>query len=150
MLDDLAGLDSVPALIARNARIKAAIVAEEEFEKLGVRALLNFGHTVGHAIEKAAGYGRYLPAKPSASASPLRFICPSNRRACPGRPTRFGTLRDFDLPVRLPKDIETGALMEALFKDKKFESGAILFVLTARLGSALSEEGDGRDMRRLL
>ena len=36
------------------------MVAEDEFEKLGVRALLNFGHTIGHAIENAAGYGRYL------------------------------------------------------------------------------------------
>ena len=50
----------LPPLIARNQEIKSAIVVEDEFEKLGVRALLNFGHTIGHAIENAAGYGRYL------------------------------------------------------------------------------------------
>ena len=57
MLD---ALDDLPALIARNVAIKAAIVAEDEFETKGVRALLNFGHTIGHGIENAAGYGRYL------------------------------------------------------------------------------------------
>ncbi len=52
--------DDLPSLIARNIKIKALIVAEDEFEKLGLRALLNFGHTIGHAIENVAGYGRYL------------------------------------------------------------------------------------------
>jgi 3-dehydroquinate synthetase len=45
-------------------------------------------------------------------------------------------VEEFDLPVRIPADIPTRALMEALFKDKKFEAGAIRFVLTAALGSA--------------
>jgi 3-dehydroquinate synthase len=140
MLDDLAGLvkTALPALIARNARIKAAIVAEDEFEKLGVRALLNFGHTVGHAIEKAGGYGRFLHGE-AVSLGIAAALHLSVQQAGLSRAEAdkvLGTLRDFDLPVRLPADIETGALMEALFKDKKFESGAIRFVLTARLGSA--------------
>jgi 3-dehydroquinate synthase len=140
MLDDLAGLvkTALPALIARNARIKAAIVAEDEFEKLGVRALLNFGHTVGHALEKAGGYGRFLHGEAVslgiAAALHLSVQQAGLSRAEADKVLR--TLRDFDLPVRLPADIETEALMEALFKDKKFESGAIRFVLTARLGSA--------------
>ncbi len=52
--------DKLVELIARNVRIKAAIVAEDEFETKGLRALLNFGHTIGHAIENAAGYGQFL------------------------------------------------------------------------------------------
>src|SRR5262249_18550319 len=62
MLDELndPGSKNLSTLIARNVKIKARIVAEDEFEKLGVRALLNFGHTVGHAIENTAGYGRFL------------------------------------------------------------------------------------------
>ena len=48
------------AIVRRNLEIKAEIVAQDEFERLDVRALLNFGHTVGHAIEQAAGYGHFL------------------------------------------------------------------------------------------
>jgi 3-dehydroquinate synthase len=140
MLNDLAGLakTALPALIARNARIKAAIVAEDEFEKLGVRVLLNFGHTVGHAIEKAGGYGRFLHGE-AVSLGIAAALHLSVQQAGLSRAEAdkvLGTLRAFDLPVRLPADIPTEALMEALFKDKKFESGAIRFVLTARLGSA--------------
>ena len=64
MLDDLPQmLDSDPVgVIARNQQIKAQFVSEDEFEKFGLRALLNFGHTIGHAIENAAGL-----AKPSAA-----------------------------------------------------------------------------------
>ncbi|MDZ4287445.1 MAG: 3-dehydroquinate synthase, partial [Prosthecobacter sp.] len=50
----------VAKLIARNIAIKAAIVEEAEFETIGTRALLNFGHTLGHAVEAAAGYGKLL------------------------------------------------------------------------------------------
>ena len=47
-------------IVQRNLEIKAAIVAEDEFERKGLRALLNFGHTIGHGIEQAAGYGALL------------------------------------------------------------------------------------------
>jgi 3-dehydroquinate synthase len=50
----------LPELIARNVAIKAGIVVADEKETLGLRALLNFGHTIGHAIESAAGYGVLL------------------------------------------------------------------------------------------
>eukprot|EP01031_Cornospumella_fuschlensis_P017296 gene17295-21143_t len=50
----------IARLIASNIAIKAAIVEEDEFETVGTRALLNFGHTLGHAIEAAAGYGKML------------------------------------------------------------------------------------------
>ncbi|MET0253758.1 MAG: 3-dehydroquinate synthase [Terrimicrobiaceae bacterium] len=140
MLDDLAGLvkTSLPFLIARNARIKAAIVEEDEFEKLGVRALLNFGHTVGHAIEKAGGYGRFLhgEAVSLGIAAALRLSVQQAGLSQAEADKVLGMLRTFDLPVRIPADIPTRALMEALFKDKKFEAGAIRFVLTAALGSA--------------
>ena len=140
MLDDLAGLvkTSLPALIARNARIKAAIVEEDEFEKLGVRALLNFGHTVGHAIENAGGYGRFLhgEAVSLGIAAALRLSVEKAGLSRAEAEKVLEMLRAFDLPVRIPADIPTRALMEALFKDKKFEAGAIRFVLTGALGSA--------------
>ena len=52
--------DGLDNLIATNVAIKAAIVSEDEFETKGLRALLNFGHTIGHGIEASAGYGQLL------------------------------------------------------------------------------------------
>ena len=62
LFEDIAQIDSgdMTRLIARNVAIKAQIVAADEHETTGERALLNFGHTVGHGIEAAAGYGRFL------------------------------------------------------------------------------------------
>ncbi len=48
-----------PAVIARCCEIKADVVGQDETES-GLRAILNFGHTIGHAIENSSGYGKYL------------------------------------------------------------------------------------------
>ena len=141
---------NLPALIARNQRIKSTVVAEDEFERLGVRALLNFGHTIGHAIENAAGYGRYLHGE-AVSLGIAAALCLSTRKA--GLATEearavVDALEAFELPIRLPEDVSTEALMDTLSKDKKFEGGAIRFVLTRKLGSAfVSDEVTGKDIR---
>ncbi|MGB7838081.1 MAG: 3-dehydroquinate synthase family protein, partial [Terrimicrobiaceae bacterium] len=140
----------LPALIARNQEIKSAIVVEDEFEKLGVRALLNFGHTIGHAIENAAGYGRYLhgEAVSLGIAAALRLSVDKAGLTPEEAETVLQLLRAFDLPVHLPEEIRAEALMRSLIKDKKFEAGAIRFVLTGKLGSAfLSKEVREEDIR---
>jgi 3-dehydroquinate synthase len=151
-LPDAAASD-LTTLIARNEKIKALIVAEDEFEKLGVRALLNFGHTIGHAIENAAGYGRYLhgEAVSLGIAAALRISVEKAALSSEEAQTVLRALRAFDLPVRLPEDIATEVLMESLSKDKKFEAGAIRFVLTGRLGSAfVSKEVTEHDIRQAI
>ncbi len=138
------------ALIARNQEIKSAIVVEDEFEKLGVRALLNFGHTIGHAIENAAGYGRYLhgEAVSIGMAAALRLSVDKAGLSPEEAEAVLDALRAFDLPVHLPEEIRAEALMGSLTKDKKFEAGAIRFVLTRKLGSAfLSKEISEEDIR---
>ena len=152
MLDDLpkAIASGLPALIARNEKIKSLIVAEDEFEKLGVRALLNFGHTIGHAIENAAGYGRYLhgEAVSLGIAAALRLSVETASLSSEEEQTVLRALRAFDLPIRLPEEVPTEALVETLSKDKKFEGGAIRFVLTKKLGSAfVSKEVTENDIR---
>jgi 3-dehydroquinate synthase len=140
----------LPALIARNQKIKSAIVVEDEFEKLGVRALLNFGHTIGHAIENAAGYGRYLhgEAVSLGIAAALRLSVDKAGLTPEEAETVLQLLRAFDLPVHLPEEIRAEAIMGSLIKDKKFEGGAIRFVLTGKLGSAfLSKEVREEDIR---
>ena len=135
MLDSL---DDLPSLIARNVGIKAAIVAEDEFETKGLRALLNFGHTIGHGIEAAAGYGKFLHGE----AISLGLLAASRLSVEKSGLTEqeaariSSALASYKLPSRLDDSIETDAIFSALQKDKKFAAGGIRFVLLRRLGDA--------------
>ena len=155
MLDDLTRVaaSDLPSLIARNQQIKARIVSEDEFEKLGLRALLNFGHTIGHAIENAAGYGRFLHGEAVSLGIAAALDLSVDRAGLPIDQAEIvlKSLSAFDLPVKMPHDIPTQSLMKALGKDKKFEAGAIRFVLTKSLGSAfVSKEVTEGDVRRAI
>jgi 3-dehydroquinate synthase len=135
--------EDLVTLITRNVEIKAAVVAADERETSGERALLNFGHTIGHAVEKAAGYGRFLHGE--AVSIGMAGACVLSRRKAGlselDQGAIFELLRHFELPVRLPRDLDHAALMAALQRDKKFARGEVRFVLTPGLGQAfLSRE----------
>lgn len=136
-LDDLTP-EVMPALISRNVKIKALIVVEDEFERHGLRALLNFGHTIGHAIENTAGYGRYLHGEAiSLGLAAALYLSEKKAGLAPEISAKvLQALRKFDLPTQLPADLTTEKLMAALSRDKKFEAGEIRFVLVPELGSA--------------
>jgi 3-dehydroquinate synthase len=143
MLEDLAALDpesqEVPAeLIARNIAIKARIVEADEFETKGIRALLNFGHTIGHGIEAAVPYGSLLHGE--AIALGMRaalWLSVAKAGLEVARAEQIGALLDhFSLPVRLPAAISTQVVLEKLSRDKKFSRGAIRFVLLRAAGEA--------------
>ena len=130
--------DGLAALIAQNVRIKAAIVSEDEFETTGQRALLNFGHTIGHAIEASAGYGEMLHGE--AIALGIRaalFLSEKHAGLAAEESTVILTLlAAFRLPLVLPESITTEQIMEKLGRDKKFDQGAIRFVLLRAAGEA--------------
>ena len=125
-------------LIARNAAIKAQIVAEDEFETKGTRALLNFGHTIGHAIESVAGYGA-LSHGECVSIGMIAALDLSVRLT--GLPQEQAdqvkhVITACGLPTSIPTDLPTDKILAALSRDKKFDRGSIRFVLTKELGSA--------------
>lgn len=134
----LDALGDIPALIARNVAIKAAIVAEDEFETLGVRALLNFGHTIGHGIENAAGYGRFLHGEAIALGlvAACRLSVEKSGLAQSDSTRILAALARFHLPLSLPADIPPEAVFQALQKDKKFQGGSVRFVLLRQPGDA--------------
>ncbi len=138
------------ALVARNVKIKGQIVAEDEFERLGTRALLNFGHTIGHAIEAVAGYGRFLHGE-AISIGIAAALALSVKKA--GLPADHADkilriLYSCELPITLPAEISTEELITALKRDKKFEAGEIRFILTGKLGSAfVSKDISEEDIR---
>ena len=141
------------ALIARNIEIKAAIVAADERDESGERALLNFGHTVGHAIERAAGYGKLLHGE-AISIGIVAACDVSIRRAgfsAEERDQVIELLKMFGLPTALPNDVSRDAVFDAVRFDKKFAAGAVRFVVTPRLGEAyLSRDVTLDDIREAI
>ena len=122
--------------IRRSCEIKAQVVAEDERES-GVRALLNFGHTFGHAIESAAGYGQWLHGEAVAAGMALaaRFSAQLGRIAMADAERLERLLRRFELPVEA-RGFAVDTWLEYMGRDKKNESGRITLILLDALGRA--------------
>jgi 3-dehydroquinate synthase len=143
MLTDLMAIDpetrEVPAdLLARNIAIKARIVEEDEFETKDIRALLNFGHTIGHGIEASLPYGEMLHGEAIALGIRAAIFLSEKHSALPPAHSEkiLAALNHFRLPLTLPAYIPTATVMEKLARDKKFKSGKIRFVTLPTLGHA--------------
>ena len=147
MLEELAQLDpdspEVPAdLIARNISIKARIVEEDERETAGTRALLNFGHTIGHGIEAAVPYGELLHGEAISLGLRAALYLSEKRSGLgnDGARTVLDLLEHFRLPVVVPEKIPSETILHRLSRDKKFTAGAIRFVLLRNPGDAFVSE----------
>jgi 3-dehydroquinate synthase len=136
--DAVLGLDpeTLVPMVAACARQKAAFVVADEHETTGERSKLNFGHTVGHAVETATGYGRVLHGEAvaigmvaAARASRARGLCDA---ATVGRIRAL--LERLGLPVEVPADVAAGALADAMRRDKKSAGGRIRFVAVEDIG----------------
>jgi len=133
-----------PVLLAEAVRIccaeKARIVAADEKEG-GIRALLNLGHTFGHAIEAAMGYGNWLHGE--AVATGIVMAADLSRRL--GWISAEDALRArrlierAGLPVCPPAEMTAGQFMELMAVDKKVQAGQIRFVLLRQIGDAVVE-----------
>ena len=125
-------------LVRRNVEIKAAIVSADERETTGERALLNFGHTIGHAIERAGEYRDFLHGE--AVSLGIVAACEISVRkaglAETGCAKIIRTLESFELPTALPADFPKEKILEAVRFDKKFASGAVRFVVVPAIGCA--------------
>ncbi|HST30085.1 MAG TPA: 3-dehydroquinate synthase [Chthoniobacterales bacterium] len=127
-----------PPLIRRNVELKARIVEQDEHEREGERALLNFGHTVGHGIERAADY-RGIAHGEAVSLGMIAACLISMKKAglAKAECDRIADLlHKFQLPTRVPKDFPREKIGDALKFDKKFVRGEIRFVVTPEIGSA--------------
>ena len=125
-------------LIKRNIQIKSKIVGKDERDQTGERAVLNFGHTVGHAIERAGNYRKFLHGE-AVSLGIVAACAISMKKA--GLPADqhnaiVSLLQRYELPTRLPPTFPREKIFDALKFDKKFEDGKIQFVVTPRIGRA--------------
>ncbi len=124
-------------LVSRNVIIKAAVVEEDERETSGTRALLNFGHTIGHGIESAGGYGRFLHGEAISLGlvAAIRLSVAKSTLREPEGERLIRSLKTYELPTELANDLEEEAILKAMQRDKKFEAGQIRFVLLDKLGN---------------
>jgi 3-dehydroquinate synthase len=124
-------------LIARSVTNKAEIVAQDEKES-GIRALLNFGHSFGHALEADTAYRRFLHGEAVAIGMVVAARLSEGRGLCPdGTSKRLAQLLlRFGLPVQIPADIPVEGLARALELDKKALASGLRLILLEAIGSA--------------
>ena len=124
-------------MIARCCAIKAEIVAIDERES-GLRALLNLGHTFGHAIEAEQGYGNWLHGEAVATgivlassvATKMNWLNASEFRRI------VALLESFDLPTVAPANMGYDIFMQHMRHDKKVQAGKLNFVIPNKIGEA--------------
>ena len=125
-------------VVARSCRLKADVVEHDEFERTGLRAVLNYGHTFAHAFEALCGYGELLHGE----AVSIGMIYASRLADRLGRIPAELTARQeqllarLALPVRLPhpRALPIESLLARMQLDKKTVGGQLRFVLPSRLG----------------
>ena len=148
---------AMPALVARDdealahaifesCRIKADIVAADERET-GERALLNFGHTFGHAIETATGYASWLHGEAVATGMVLasRLSTRVTGLAADDAKRIEATVTRAGLPSAPPK-LPVERWLDLMSHDKKVASGVVRLILLTSLGSAVVRSGIPRDV----
>lgn len=124
--------DALIYAIRRSCELKAQVVAEDERES-GRRALLNFGHTFGHAIENSMGYGAWLHGE--AVAAGMVMAAHMSGIAREEQDRLKALIEAAGLPIN-PPPVGSGQLRDAMRMDKKIQANKLRFVLLRRLGNA--------------
>jgi shikimate kinase/3-dehydroquinate synthase len=132
------GEADLPELVLGCARFKAEVVAADERDS-GRRAILNLGHTVGHAIEAATGYSRYRHGE-AVALGLLAALRLSDAEDLRGQVAKM--LAGVGLPTSIAEPLEPDAVIEAVGRDKKRDADGVRFVL-------LSQPGEPREGERV-
>jgi len=123
-------------IVSRSCAIKAAVVIEDEHETSGARAALNFGHTIGHALEGLTGYQRYKHGE--AVAIGMVSAAHIGIAAALTPPTILDallkSLNAIGLPTALPDDIANEDIIDLTSRDKKASAGVARYVIARDFG----------------
>ena len=137
-------------LVRRSCAIKAKVVEQDEREE-GLRAILNFGHTVGHALETTTGYRRLLHGEAVAIGMVVATALSVKRGLCEKEDLerlRF-LLRKIGLPVTSSASVRN--ILQSICYDKKVKNNVIYFVLTKGIGHVMvAPISDRGELRRVL
>lgn len=135
--------DALGRMLGASMAIKAAVVSGDEHER-GRRAILNAGHTIGHAIEHASHYRLAHGAAVSIGLVAETRIGERLGRTDPGTADRLATLLGrLGLPILPPEGLDRALFRAALAQDKKNRDGAVHAALLARIGQMSGSDADG-------
>jgi 3-dehydroquinate synthase len=131
--------DSVQTIVRRSCELKARVVSEDERETTGKRAILNYGHTFGHAIEAKTAYGKFLHGEAISIGMTMAGRLAARKglwpHDCVSRQSAL--LQKLGLPIAF--DLVPGPLLiEAMQLDKKTEHGKLKFILPTSIGHVQS------------
>jgi 3-dehydroquinate synthase len=134
--------------VRRSCEIKAEVVSADERES-GLRAILNYGHTFGHAIETVSGYGTVLHGEAVAMGMVLAAeLSAQEGMLNPDAATRLTRLLTaLGLPVG-PPDLSVPAMLEAMAQDKKVQDGRLRLVLAEAIGRVVITDAVAEDALR--
>jgi 3-dehydroquinate synthase len=138
-------------IIRRSCEIKSEVVSKDERES-GLRAILNYGHTIGHAIETITGYKEYLHGEAVAMGMHLEAKLSNHFGLIKKKAVaRIKALIDsYGLPSEMPDEILINDLMEKMQIDKKTVGGKMHFVLPEKVGAVRIHSGiTSEDMKKL-
>ncbi|MDP3791923.1 MAG: 3-dehydroquinate synthase [Candidatus Omnitrophota bacterium] len=140
--------DALMRIVAACSRIKAKVVAQDELDRLGKRIILNYGHTVGHALESAADYSqRYNHGE----AIAIGMVCASDISAklnlikYEDKLRIESLIKKCGLPVKI-SGLKISRIYDSLLRDKKFVHGKNKFVLPSGIGKVRIVEGIKRPL----
>jgi 3-dehydroquinate synthase len=123
-------------IIGGSCRLKAAVIERDPEEKSELRFALNYGHTIGHALEAATGFGRYTHGEAVALGivAEARLADRLGIASAQTADRQVGLLEAVGLPVRA-SDVDVEAVLAATRRDKKSRDGRVPFVLAPSIGA---------------
>ena len=124
-------------VIRRSMAIKAEVVSQDERETLGIRILLNYGHTIGHALEASTEYGRFLHGEGVSVGmmGAARMACEMGLLSAEVVDRQQRLLERFSLPITA-QGVAAESVLQAMSLDKKVQSGANRWVMLEEAGRA--------------
>jgi 3-dehydroquinate synthase len=127
--------DLLTEIISRSAQVKADVVSQDEKEA-GLRAILNYGHTIGHAIESLTGYRQFNHGEAVALGmrTAAEIAVQLNLWSVQAAQRQYHLIQKAGLPTALPSSFEIAGVTEILLTDKKVKDGKVRFILPTQLG----------------
>ncbi len=150
-LDEMKYLDAglLQEILSRSCQSKADVVSTDEKES-GLRAILNYGHTIGHAVESLTGYTvvNHGEAVAIGMVAVSRLAVELGMWDKDSDARQLALIKKAGLPSQLPAGLDIEAILDSLQTDKKVKSGKVRFVLPERIGAATVSDRPSADLIR--
>jgi 3-dehydroquinate synthase len=139
--------DLLDLILERSCRAKAEVVSQDERES-GLRAILNYGHTLGHAVESLTHYETFVHGEGVAIGMALAGAIASRMNLWTAAETQRQDvlIKKAGLPTECPNDLAIAAILNTLQSDKKVKSGKVRFILPTKIGEVIITDQVSADL----